>query len=265
MLASKLGIPVEQNLVGLVHGDDVTPVAQFKREFAPVANLTTDWVKVAIPAQVNLCFLVTYERCQMYWTFGYGFWRRSCENICPISTSCLANETWALKGDAHVIGFETPSNTPVPLSATQSRATIHAGRNTPTQGADQPDELAAAAQNPFIDNPALAFADSANTGIQHQLVTEPNGLNQINTSIQPIFITTHDIDYLSAASHATAHEIVGQFGYTWYERCHTPFIGFGAEVELGHGGQSTSPRENECINCSLSFWSIWLKGGFAIG
>lgn len=265
MLASKLSTPIKQNLIGLAQGNGVTPTAQFKHEFTPLANLTTDWVKVTIPAQVNLSILVTYERCQMYWTFGYGFWRRSCENICPISRSCLADGIWALKGDAHVIGFEAPSNTPVPLSATQSRATIHAGRNTPTQGADQPDELAAAAQNPYIDNPAPALADSANSGIHHPLFTTSNGTDQINTSIQPIFVCPNDIDYLSAASHGSAHDIVGQFGYTWYERCHTPFIGFGAEVELGHGGQSTSPRENECINCSLSFWSIWLKGGFAIG
>jgi len=271
MLASKFGMPIEQNLVGLVQGNEATPSAQFKREFTSVANLTTGDVDVSIPAQVNLSFLITYEKKQMYWTFGYGFWRRSCENISFCNALCLAPCTWALKGDAHVIGFETPGNEPVALSATQSRATIHAGRNTPTsrntptKGASDPAEIALAAQNPFIDNPASALADSTNSGIHNPLLTLPNGINQINTSIEPIFICVTDIDRLSAASHGSAHQIVGEFGYTWYERCHTPFIGFGAEVELGHGGQSTSPREDECINCSLSFWSIWLKGGFAIG
>lgn len=265
MLVSKLGTPIDQNLVGFVHDEDITPITQFKREFAPLANFTTLPVKVAIPAQINLSFLVTYEQCQMYWTFGYGFWRRSCENMCPVAPSCLEENMWALKGDAHVIGFEVPSNTPVPLSATQSRATIHAGRNTPTQGASEPDQITFASQNPFIDNPAPAFADSENTGSNHPLVTTPNGTDQINTSIEPIFVSPCDIDYLSAASHGSAHEIVGQFGYTWYEKRCTPFIGFGAEIELGHGGESTSPRNNQCINCSLSFWSIWLKGGFAIG
>lgn len=267
MLASKMGTPIEDNLVGLVQGADVTPSTQFKREFTPIANLTTGDVKVTIPAQVNLSFLITYEKCQKYFTFGYGFWRRSCESISHCNSLCIEPNSWAIKGDAHVIGFETntPNNAPVALSATQERATIHAGRNIPTIGSTDPDTLAYAAQNPFIDNPTPALADSTNSGIFHQLETIPGGADQINTSIEPIFITLHDIDLLSAASHGSAHQLVGEFGYTWYERCHTPFIGFGAEVELGHGGGSTAADECACINASLSFWSIWLKGGFAIG
>lgn len=270
MLAERMGTPIDQNLVGFVHGENVTPNAQFKHEFAPIANLTTGNVNVSIPAQTDLCFLITYEKQQMYFTFGYGFWRRSQEHIelCTDQfddTFCLEPHTWAIKGDAHIIGFEIGNDNPVALSATQSRATIHAGRNTPTKGETDPAEIARAAQNPFIDNPAAALADSENSGIHHPLVTAPGGVDQINTSVEPIFIRRRDIDPLSAASHGSAHQLVGQFGYTWYERCHTPFIGFGAEVELGHGGQSTAARENECINASLSFWSIWLKGGFAIG
>ncbi len=175
MLAQKLGTPVcyLNNAIITTSIDPVTSgpaflrnavgytqaSAQFKDEYAPVANLTTVDVDVNIGAQIDLVFMLNYTAGHLSFDFGYNLWARTCERIklnCKCPTRLNDGRTWALKGDAHVyslglINFKictTPCEFPVlglflyeqstngiaaiPLGATQSKATIHSGTNINT-------------------------------------------------------------------------------------------------------------------------------------
>lgn len=263
MLALQLDTPIEDNLRGQQNGQLEVPTQQFKNNFIPLANITTMPVEVSIDFQLDLAGLITYEKKQWNYVFGYGFWRRSCEIIYPCDETIFDECNFALKGDAHIFGFEiAQENAPIALSATQNRATIHHGRNFPIKGTIETEIIQNGKTNPRIDNPLSAIADSTNSSTFNPLAIAANNAQQINTSIQPILLHTNDIDFNSSSTHASAHKILGYFGYTWKEKKQNPYAGIGAQVELGHDGKSTGADEFDCINCSISFWSVWIKGGF---
>ena len=273
MLAEKMTPIISDNLTGspfILSLSKETPVAQFNREVTSIVNLTTCDINISVNVQADVALSLSYTKKSNYWTFGYDAWKRGCENIKIKHTNLPAN-TWAIKGDAHVYGFvgapgDLPIGTPVALSATESKATINYGTNLPKQGlssdpAQQIIQIQTAQRNPNIDFPTPAFA-----GNNQYLVASPTDLsidNQINTSIQPIFINCNDIDINSATSSGFSHKIFTHFNHTitTYMRAQA-FIGLGSEIEFGRqAGCPPAIGDDKCINCALSNWGIWVKGG----
>lgn len=265
MLAQRMDSDIENKLRGLVDGEFVEPTAQFQPQFSTVANLTTLPVEVTASVQADLAFMIGYHKDKNSWGFGYSFWGRSCECITLCGRTPFELNSWALKGDSQVFGFEdTVLNPPVALSATQRQATIRSGTNFPKTGATTTQEVAAGKKNPNIDNPALAFADSDDTMTFNALRTEPGGTDQINTSIQPILLTCNDIDIKSGSTRGISHKIFSHFNHVITLKNSHPYIGFGAEVEFGQsaiGCNVVSLKEPPCVNTALSFWGFWIKGG----
>jgi len=261
MLAAKFSQKNPDNL----RGNDILPTYLFAGTYAPVANLTTYNVDVHVGTQVDLALMMSYIKERASWNIGYGFWARSCEEIClPCKTPFDADDTaWVLKGDAHMYGFMSADDMPlqendaVALSASQSEATLHSGTNFPHGTTNfEPGK-----QNPNIDNPTLATAGSNNT----QLVYVPDAVEQINTSINPVIITKQDIDVNSARARYVAQKLFMHFSYTFIDDTHVkPYLGIGAEVDFGRSSGYTPPKElKKCINAALSYWGVWVKGGFA--
>ena len=267
MLAQRMGSDIEYNLRGVVDGERITPTFQYKKEVTPVANLTTLPIQVEIGVQADLALLLNYTAKQNSFSIGYGFWGRSCEKIQFCTSTPFDTAQWTVKGDAHVFGFENnASQTAIALSATQSEATIHRGLNFPKSGAVTNAEIATGKTNPNIDNPALAVSDSESDGSFVSVQSEAGGSNQINSSIQPILLTTADIDIDSARTKGIAHKIFSHYSRTLVIKSFLPYLGFGAEIEFGpqaYCPKAICLKEPECVNTAISFWGIWIKGGVA--
>jgi len=267
MLAQCMGSPITDNLRGIVDGERITPTRQYQKEITTVANLTTLPVDVSVKAQADLALILNFSDKQNSWGFGYGFLGKSSDCITIRGLTPFDTASWALKGDAQVFGFENdPSQQAVALSATQSKATIRAGKNFPRDGAITAAEVATGMQNPAIDNPALAVADSDNNGSFVALLTQPGGSNQINSSIQPVILTNDDIDIESARTKTVAHKIFSHYTRTLSIKSFLPYIGFGGEIAFGPQAYCPTAiclKEPESVNTALSYWSIWLKGGIA--
>ena len=303
MLAQKLGKPVEAGLGG---GDGDVPVAspgtpanfQFKNEFAPVANISTLEVDVKVNVQADIVAMFNYTSCGFSWDFGYNFWGRGCEDIdCPDScdSKCITSSvcdnsqqnTWALKGDSRVYGFEYGNNTAHGLSATQSKATIHKGTNR-GDNPDSPDTDNCYERNFGVDNAKFAFV----TATRLKFASDANNVddnNQVKTSIQPIFINckTGDnrLDFDGSRTRGISHKIFTHFSYTWDRECWVPYVGFGGFAEFGHDDSKSSSSCNtsssnssssscntgcntscdtkcsSCHDCAVSQWGVWLKAG----
>lgn len=273
------------------------PNAQFDNEFKPLANLSSFDVRVQAAVQADIAAQFTYAHRGFNVDVGYNFWGRSCEkivrspcdNACPINPN-FAENTWTIKGDAFAFGFE-PSNagsgaTPneaVPLSFSESQATIHAGTNFDAAGAATFFEQ----KNPNIDNARFAFDRAATP---NPLLRQPNLLaaaaDQTRTSIQPIFIKGSDFDLVG--TRGISHKLYTHFSYQWMEhKKWIPYLGFGGFVEFGSpyskcnsgcnpSSSSSSASDcpstigfgscnsnNSCATCSVSQWGLWIKGGFS--
>lgn len=267
MLAQKMSNTIQDSLRGIVDGERIEPTAQYNLEVTTVANLTTIPVEVSASVQADLALMVGYQKEQNSWGFGYGFWGRSCETItlCPLIP--FETASWALKGDTQLFGFaDNILNTPVPLSATQSKATVNRGKNFPQTGAATVAQIAEGKKNPNIDNPAPAVADADGDTVFESLHTTPGGTDQINTSIQPVILSRDDIDINSARTRGRSHKIFSHFNHIIKLQNSTPYIGFGAEVEFGQSAfceRAVSAGDPPCVNTALSFWGVWLKGGVA--
>ncbi len=296
MLASQFTRTITNGTNGLagivnagIAGTQIDAFAQFNNVYAPVANLTTADVKVYAAAQVDVSAMFNYTRGSFSWDVGYNFWGRTCEKIeCPNECdSCNADSIfntanankWGLKGDARMFGYAAAAGTivsqdaTVPLSATQSNATIHAGTNFGTVDATLTD---VSMQNGGVDNSLFAITDTGgdvrviHTPIAQGGVNENS--NQIKTSIQPVFITSSDVSF--ARTKGISNKIFTHLSYSWEKDNWIPFIGLGGSAEFGHNDCcnecSTSTScctggcETDCCHyCSLSQWSIWIKGGLA--
>ena len=246
MLAEYMGSPV---LSGL-QGGGVTPSAQFRSIFAPVANLTRMPIKVSSSVQADMTLLLDLSWCGWSFDVGYNFWARSCEKLhFDASCSPLATQLWALKGDASVYGFRADTGAAVQLSATNSQATIYSGTNRTAA------TIAAATfvTNPAIDNPALATVNvppalpvalNANTLL---------GAPQVNTSVNPVLLTVDDIDFCSARTRGISHKAFAHFNYTFLDSCNciAPYVGIGGSVEIAQrgncgGSKSTCGSDDSC-------------------
>lgn len=235
------------------------PIAyQFDNQYAPLANLTTMPVDVTTQMQADMIWMLhaTYE----CWSvdIGYNFWARSSEKIKTIpSQSPLAQDYWALKGDSYTFGFTNDTNIPVELSATESQADIHRGTNfTPTKTITQ------AQTNPGIDNP-LAAANGSSV----ILLSQPSGVNQINTSNPPVLLSLDDISLVN--TRGMTNGIFAHIQRTWSTRTSgwTPFIGIGGQVEFCNNTHTPCATTTiahcvgPCIATAVSQWSFWIKGG----
>src|SRR5579885_1094776 len=232
--------------------------AQFANEFSPVANLTMTKVKVSAAVQGDVALKFTYNNgngCS--WDLGYNFFGRSCEKICRIGRTPLTDgATWALKGDAFVYGFNQVTGDAVPLSATESCATIHHGTN-------QVDFLTFdySQANTNIDNPEFAILL---IGIGTGTISDPFTNNQTITSIQPIFLSEADVDL--QGTRIISNKIFTHFNYSWLNReTWVPFLGLGASVEVAHHKQDPVNADccNSCRSTHTSQGAIWIKGGAA--
>jgi len=297
MLAIGMTTDVGDLTAGASSSTATPPTHVFNNTFAPVANLTTFDVDVSVGAQGDVVAMFNYTRKNFGWDFGYEFWGRSCEKFdcdtcepCPpcsagkCGPSLLSTKTqWALKGDAHVYGGEALNC--VPLSATQSLATINAGRNIAAVGITPEDDAArkAAAVNPKVDNPQQAF----NNGNAVFTSIAPF-ITPMNTSKEPVLLCKDSVDFVGTKG--ISHKIFTHLGYNWMDKEDwIPFIGVGVSVEFGSGRSSCNDKCDpcpstssgcdtvcdtscdtkcdtkcdSCIKCSVSQWGVWVKGGIS--
>lgn len=269
MLAQKLG-PNAQSPNRL--GGSADAGFEFANEYTSVANLTQRCLKVSIPVQVEATAMLNGTRDTFNWNLGYNFWYRGCEkygaiacdacppshcNNCPnVISSCIPANTWALKGDASVFGFELSTDVPlIALAATQSKATLQSGTNNfvgddPTMGGING---ILPSDNPGIDNPVAAISNNGDPVLDFVL------FDQIYTSSPPLFLQESDINFASNRNKGLTHSIFGSVNYIWtMKKNWTPYIGVGAQAEFA---PHDSNNNCDCKNCAISQWSVWLKTG----
>ena len=254
----------------------IIATSEFDNVYAPVANLTTTDVKVSVGMQADIVAMFNFQRREFSWDIGYNFWTRSCESIeCPRECNpCNPDsifdrnnkDRWALKGDARMFGFRNGNPiTPILLSASQSNATIHKGTNVGFVDATLTDvEL----QNAGVDN--ALFAISSSERIVHTPTTEGGfdiDADQMKTSIQTVFLSPRDVALQETKG--LSHKVFTNLSYNWSDREWNPYLGIGGSGEWGKTDCDdctsccSSTCVDNCVRCSLSQWSIWLKGGFS--
>ncbi|KIX85499.1 hypothetical protein J120_00800 [candidate division TM6 bacterium JCVI TM6SC1] len=255
MLAQNMGAPIRQNLTGQSGGVLVAPVVQFRDLYAPVANITYCNVRTHVGSQWDITALLDFEHDCLRFDIGYSYYHRDCQRFrFPCQTEVLTGVnvitplTWALKGDSYSYGFV--QDTPIPLSATQSGATITTGLNYQTP--NSPD----GALNIAIDRPAPAFSGDTD------VTTSPTSFDQINTSIQPITLVTNDINLRGSQTKAATNKFFGAFRY-YVPTCRTwqPYVTLAGAVELGTSSDHMCDSQICCSYTSISQWSVWAVFG----
>lgn len=170
------------------------------------------------------------------------------------------DNTWALKGNAFTFGFPLNTNLigagvqqpGVPLSATQSNATIFAGTdNYPTMVSN--DQIYNWNQNINIDNSVAAYTASKNQLQTHTIgTTSPiNVFDQVATSLNPVTITSKDLDLSGARNSGISHKIFTHFEWLAKDYCPwTPYVGAGFEIEFGQHSPTCFAGQNSCGSCN---------------
>ncbi len=282
-------------------GNTSVPVSQFKGVFAPVANLTTIDVNVRSSIQADIAAMINYTRNNWGFDLGYDFWIRSCEKISlpdrPTSDCCpnlctMDSNSWALKGDAQVFGYMADNSgtgdgsllqgNPIALSATQCGATIHKGTNADAdvENCTGIDRL----QNCGIDNAQFAYGRGSTSNSTDQFLTHASDTTEtsdaIKTSRDPKFINCCDINL--QRTRGLSHKIFLNANYTWDKEGWNPYLGVGGSVEFGKNSSSANCQSdcldcdtacntsscqttasNGCLDCAVSQWSFWVKGGIS--
>jgi hypothetical protein len=258
------------------------PLAQFDNTLIPVANITTIPVDVSIPLHIDAVVKCSYAYHNWQFDLGYNLWWRACERICTRFDCCSKNNfmdnTYALKGDAFIYGFEgtetqgtiVATQPGIPLSASQHKATIFSGTNGYTSNPE------AWNQNNGIDLPHDAYSGQNRRLYTHTLNTYTDNthtralVTPTKTSYtQPIFINTCDVNIDGAKTNGLSNKIFAHISYNWLTHaCINPYFGCGAEVELGKQDTAFKPhaRCRECSCCptiGLSQWGVWVKAGCA--
>ncbi len=298
MLAMKFGTPVTNLTAGDTIPASTAPTAQFQNEFTPLANLTTIPVDVSYAVQGEAILKLAYTHCNFQFDIGYDFWGRSCAKIrkrCDCCDNGFKDNVWGLKGDAFMYGFTDDFATPtpvigttgIPLSATQSQATVFGGTNNFNSTTTFWNA------NSGVDTPSQAFNGNTATSLglaTHEIGDTDTALNQANwrqvltSSPSPVLLTEADIDTDSARTKGYSNKVFAHLGYIWKDcECWTPYLGIGGEAEFGshfnncndnchkpcattsstscntscHNGDSN----NNCAKFALSQWGIWVKGG----
>ncbi len=261
MLAMEMKTPT----VNLKGADGAIPVSQFNNEYLPVANITTLNVNVDITLQADIVFMFTYTSGNMSYDIGYNYWGRSGENITLPQIESFTEGLYSLKGDAQTFGFIFNSPVTVPLSATESRATVHTGTNMPSTGSSDPLIIRAAQHNPDIDFPERATTNPTAPEPPIRIQFAPNNTNpsdQINTSIPPVFLTFTDIDVIDSGSHDSSSKLFAHIAYTSsHHKQWQPYVGIGGFVECDHSPKRNTSNNNSSSVCGASQWGLWLKTG----
>ncbi len=262
MLATQFTSDVQNLQATTTGGTFTTPVAQFAKVFAPVANFSTIPLEVSYPVQTDVVFKLAFTNKCFQWDVGYDFWYRSCTRFSKpgnCADTFVAN-TWALKGDAFVFGFPGDPAAPapfinqpgIPLSATEMDATIFNGTNNfptgfgPLAWNQNPgiDNVAAATNNPSAGAPQLAL----NT---HQASTA--NFQAVTTSLEPKLLQDYALDFEAARSRSISHKIFTHFGYIWEQcECWKPYLGIGGEVEFAQRIQDSVFDCKQSNPCNLT-------------
>lgn len=265
MLATKTNLKPTTELAGnTVAGTGAGTVtvasSQFNAEYSPLANITTRDVNVSIGVQGDIVAMVNYTNRGFSLDIGYNYWGMSHEHIELKDSHCAPAfpiNTWALKGDAQVYGFRDDTRAAIPLSATESLATIHQGTNIPKAGT-----TGNPATNLGVDNAQFAQTTTSPVVVLNVSPTAPT--EQIKTSIQPIFINAEDLNVDGAETRGSSNKFFTHFSYTWVDREDwIPYLGIGGYAEVGNTSNDND-NNNNCdhgISCALSKWAIWVKGG----
>ena len=157
-----------------VNGTQIT--TQYQGQLLPAINATTLCSTVSFPLQVDWALMFAYHRgsgLDINW--GYGLWFRAEEKL--HKRDCFPNNTYALKGDAQIYGFDS-SNNPYKLSVTQYGATIFGGQN----GGNFVTELYA---NTNADMPVNNVKNST-----AQILQQLNGADSTSFSIPQVAVYT---------------------------------------------------------------------------
>lgn len=291
MLAAQHTSPATNNLAGSPAtgiGNLTNAQYQFTGVFTPVANLTAQEVKVSVGVQADVAAWFNYSCGGFSWDLGYNYFGRSCEKItCGNCPPALTANTWTLKGDANVYGYQPNSDEPTgpfnaqPLSVSESAATIHTGTNlvaavtaNPTTGS-----LATVVNNVGVDAAQFAVGQIGGQG-PAALTALPAAIGATNNvqtklSIQPTFLAQSDIDYEGSETKLSSNKVFTHFNYKWDRECWEPYIGVGGEAEFGQSKgkncdtncETTTNNCNtscdSCRNIAISQWGVWFKTGIA--
>jgi hypothetical protein len=267
----------------------VTPAYQFNNQYAPVANLTTANVDVSVGIQADITAMFNFTARGFAWDLGYNFYGRSCESIacatCPDScnTDSLFNSananTWALKGDARMFGYEIgvaggPVDEAVALSATESLADIHGGTNAAQTTVNK-------LNNFGIDNARFAYANKTDGASPFNMLSSvpqdqgglANPTFHVKTSYQPVLLSANDI--AKQETRGISNTVFTHLSYTWDRDNWVPYLGIGGSAEFGSGTSCKSDCDTDCgttdcdtdcgscVNTALSQWAVWVKGGIS--
>lgn len=227
------------------------PIAQFAKEFIPVANISTIPVDVSAAVQGEFILKVALSHGNYQLDVGYNFWGRTCLNIsricsCHCKTDFIDN-LYGLKGDSFVFGFPAVIDNGtlvdvlqpgIPLSASQSDANIFSGCNNWPTGLMIDNEQQPWYTNPGIDNPKNAYSDTNYLATKNINPDNPGaptyGWNHVYTSANPVLLTFNDLDINRARTRSISNKVFAHFNYIWKEhQCLTPYLGIGGEVEFG--------------------------------
>lgn len=257
----------------------------FDNAYSPVANLTTADINVSVGVQADLVAMFNFTAHGFGWDLGYNFWGRSCEKFssCSVDT-CNAlslfnganKNTWGLKGDARMFGYEATTATARALGATQSLATIHDGTNA-TSGIG--------GQNLAVDNAQFAtYGAGFATFLTYDESQAASSTTQVKTSINSILLKSEDIALVG--TRGISNKVFTNIGYTWDCENWIPYLGIGGSAEFGQAPKccdsisgssvsscSTSGSCNtscssdsdckDCLSVAVSQWSVWVKGGLS--
>lgn len=283
MLAEKLG--TQRQPIHLIGQSDAG--VEFQNQFAPVANLTQMKVNVRVNLEADVVIKATYYSCAWSVDVGYEFWGISCEKISAHACNpALNGSTWALKGDANVIGFANDiASTPVRLTAAQADATINSGTNN-YQGSN-PDNGGIngvrPTANPGITNPIVLIGANGATGNVDVNDRTPAAGQVPTRSSNPVpFIQQCDVDF--KGNRGISNKLFMHISYDWCKESHTTYLGAGGEVEFDRKNPCSSkecsactenckPRgcqlfcpiraQQHCELCAINQWGIWVKAGVA--
>jgi|GEM_PF-2208125 len=231
-------------------------------EYSYLANISTLAVKAHIRALFEISLTLTYATEKTNWSFGYRFWARSNDCLEIVDPCAFPADTWALKGDATVYGYAIPpgpdpAGMPQRIPTSEQKATVETGTNIPRGGSTDPVVLAAAAQNPHIDDPV-----SATTPGGQLLAATPINLtptNVVNLSMPPVMLSIADLNLKSACSTGMLHTIFTildtQLNCTTNHPAWHMYLR--AEIECGKASTSIPPaRFSQCINIAPSQWEV---------
>jgi hypothetical protein len=247
ILLECMNSPASNLLVG-----GAEPNSQYQSNLQSAVNVTTLESKISIGVQADIAFMLAYEEDGWLWDLGYNLWVRSKEKL--ICRQRLRDNAFAFKGDAQIYGFQPGMiETPLALSATQSKATIRGGQ----EGGNFAAGVEFANDNADNAQPAANGSSVALNNLTTADATELNlTLQQVNSSNAAILIQDSDIDPWSGLlDRAVSHKLFTYIGYVWQDAEDVePFFGIGLSIEWA----KTSGH-----NSAVAQWNVFAKGGFA--